>query len=63
MPDTLIVKTSDGQLFKVRDAGPDYPQAWIGSAVKMVRGAFVAKAKARDILVRKAGSRVVAAAI
>ena len=59
MPDQQIIQTNDGRLFRVRDAGPDTPQAWIGTQVKRVRDGFADKAKAREILVRKACTVVV----
>lgn len=56
----MIVETSSNQFFRVRVAdGIDH--AWIGIEVKRVKGSWEAKAKAREILVRKAATRVVEA--
>ena len=60
-----IIETSSNQFFRVWPAdGPGFSDrvidhAWLGVAVKRVKGAWVDKAKARTILVRKAGSRIV----
>ena len=53
-----IVETSSNQLFRVHDAGHDH--AWLGVEVKRAAGGYVPKAKAREVLVRKAGCRIVA---
>ena len=56
-----IIETSDNRLYSVRDAGdPALAHVWLGTAVKLVRGAYEPKAGARETLVRKAASRVVA---
>ena len=55
----MIVQTSDNRLYSVRDGGADMPQAWIGFAVKKTAAGYVAKANAREQLVRRADSRVV----
>jgi hypothetical protein len=58
---TQIVETSAGQFFQVREGdSADLNHVWHGLAVKKAKGGFVPKANAREILVRKAGSRVVA---
>jgi hypothetical protein len=54
----MIIETSANQFFRVTENAAT-PQAWIGVAVKLVRGEFVPKAKARPILVRKAATRIV----
>jgi hypothetical protein len=54
----MIIETSSGQRFKVQDNAAT-PHAWLGVEVKAVRGAYVPKAKARPILVRKAATRIV----
>lgn len=55
----MIIETSSNQLFRVRETGnADLEHVWIGVAVKRVKGEYVPKAKAREILVRKAGCRV-----
>lgn len=59
---TQIVETSAGQFFQVREGDTaDLNHVWHGLAVKKAKGGtFAAKANAREILVRKVGSRVVA---
>ena len=57
----MIIETSANQLFRVRECSPPADHVWIGSEVKRSKGAFVPKAKARDILVRKAATRLVCA--
>lgn len=55
-----IIQTSANQFFRVRDTGSaDLAHVWYGVAVKRVRGEWVAKAGAREILVRKAATTVV----
>ncbi len=62
MTSTFIIETSANELFQVRETGnADLAHCWVGVAVKRVKGAYVPKAKAREILVRKAASRVVEA--
>lgn len=53
-----IVETLANQLFQVRDL-PDVDHVWMGIEVKRVKGGFAPKAKAREILVRKLGCRVI----
>lgn len=57
---THIIETSANQLFQVRDAGPGLDHVFLGVEVKRVRGGFAPKAKAREICVRRACTRVVA---
>lgn len=57
----MIIETSSNQFFRVREAGNGIDHAWLGIEVKRVKGAWVPKAKAREMLVRKAATRVVAA--
>jgi hypothetical protein len=54
----MIVETSSNQFFRVKDAGNGISHAWLGIEVKRVKGAWVPKAKAREQLVRKLGSRI-----
>jgi len=54
----MIVETSSNQLFRVRDA-EDYDHAWIGVEVKKTAAGYVPKAKAREVLVRKAATKIV----
>lgn len=54
----LVVETSANEFFFVRDIdGIDH--AWLGFRVKRVKGAWKAKAGARQVLVRKAATRIV----
>lgn len=67
----MIIQTSAGQLFQVRETGLDH--AWIGTEVKRSfamncgdgpdygkrRAVYEPKAKAREILVRKAATTIV----
>lgn len=64
MPNTSnIIETLAGQFFRVRETGSDgLDHVWYGVEVKRVRGAFVDKKNAREILVRKIGTRQVAVA-
>ena len=55
----MIVETSANQLFRVRPAGAGLDHVWVGTQVKRSARGFVPKAKARDILVRKEGCRIV----
>jgi hypothetical protein len=57
----MLIETSDNRLYDVKDAGPDYPQAWIGTRVKRgkIRGTYVPAANARPELVRKAGCKII----
>lgn len=71
----MIVETSSNQLFKVWDAAdPNLSHVWVGLEVRKtkrtvgipgvpnlsrVETVFVPKAKARELLVRKTGCRVV----
>ncbi|MGV7034886.1 hypothetical protein [Methylobacterium symbioticum] len=58
---THVVETLANQFFQVRDAGrPELDHVFLGVEVKRSKGAFVPKAKAREIAVRKLGTRVVA---
>lgn len=55
----MIIRTAADQLFQVREAG--YDHAWIGVEVKRTAAGYQPKAKAREILVRKASTEVVEA--
>lgn len=58
---TKVVETLANQFFQVRDAGTaDLDHVFLGVEVKRVKGGFAPKAKAREIAVRKLGTRVVA---
>jgi len=57
---TMIIETSANQFFAVRNTNDDdLPHVWFGTEVKRVKGAYVPKARAREILVRKAATRFV----
>jgi hypothetical protein len=57
-----VIETLAGQFFRIRETGdPQAAHVWLGVEVKRVRGGFADKAKAREILVRKLGTRAVAA--
>lgn len=58
MPATII-ETSDNRRFRIRDAGPGLAHAWLGIEVKRTKAGYVPKASAREILVRKAGCRII----
>jgi hypothetical protein len=53
----LIVEDSNNQRWRI--TGDHTPAAWIGYQVKLVRGEWLAKARAKQVLVRKVGCRVV----
>jgi hypothetical protein len=56
----LIAETTCGRLFAVRDTGsPDLSHVQHGIEVKRTKGGFAPKSKTRQILVRKAGSRLI----
>lgn len=56
----MIVETLANQFFRIRETdNANLAHVWHGIEVKRVRGAYVPKAKAREILVRKLGTRVV----
>jgi len=54
----MTIETSSNQFFRVR-AAAGIEHAWIGIEVKRVKGAWIVKAKAREMLVRKAATRIV----
>jgi hypothetical protein len=56
----VIIETSDNRFYRVRATGnADLAHVWFGVAVKRSKGAWIEKAKNREILVRKAASRIV----
>lgn len=57
-----IIETTSNQFFSVTSAGPGLDHVWEGVEVKKVKGDWVPKAKARPTLVRKAATRLIAAA-
>lgn len=56
----MIIETSANLFYRVRDAGSDLAHCWMGIPVKRTKAGFVPKANAREMLVRKAGCKVVA---
>lgn len=57
----MIIETTGNQFFQVRETNdPDLAHVWYGIAVKRTKAGFVPKAKAREMLVRKDATRVVA---
>jgi hypothetical protein len=58
----MIIETSCNRFYQVQELNDaNLAHVWTGFQVKRVKGAWVAKAKARVELVRKAASRVVEA--
>ena len=59
----MIIETSANQFFRVTEHDdPALAHVYCGVAVKRVRGVWVKKANAREILVGKAGSKIIEAA-
>lgn len=58
----MIIETSANQFFRVTDHNaPELAHVYCGVAVKKVRGVWVDKANAREVLVRKATTKVIEA--
>jgi hypothetical protein len=58
----MIIETSSNQFFQVLETGDaSLAHVWSGVEVKRVKGAFVPKKNARQVLVRKEASRMVEA--
>jgi len=58
---TMIIEDSANRFFRVRETGnADLAHVWTGIEVKRTRDGFVPKAKAREILVRKTATIIVA---
>ena len=56
----MIIETSSNHLYRVRETGDaNLAHVWFGIPVKRTKAGFVPKAKARETLIRKEGSRVV----
>lgn len=57
----MIIETSSNQVYAVQEAADAaLAHCWIGVEVKHAKGGgWTPKAKARPVLVRKAGSRVI----
>lgn len=59
MPATII-ETSDNRIFSVRETGdPELAHVWFGYEVKRLKGEYVRRKRAPEILVRKAGCKIV----
>ena len=65
MPETAtahFVETTDNRIYFVRDAdSSDLAHVWLGLEVKRIRGGFAVKKNAREVMVRKAGARILQA--
>jgi hypothetical protein len=58
----MIIETSDNRFYRVTEnTDPALSHVWNGVEVKKARGGFVDKKNARETLVRKAASKVIAA--
>jgi hypothetical protein len=58
---TIIIEDSANRFFRVRETGnPALAHVYLGIEVKRTRDGFVPKANAREILVRKAATTIVA---
>ena len=58
----MIIETSCNRFYKVRETGDaDLAHVWLGVEQKRVRGSFVPKKNAVEVLVRKAATRIVEA--
>ena len=56
----MIIETSDNRLFLVTEnKAPELSHVWLGLAVKRIKGGFTLRAKAKPLLVRKAGSQII----
>ena len=54
----MIIETAAGQTFLVRETNDaNLAHVWHGVAVKRAKGGWAPKAKAREMLVRKEGTR------
>ena len=61
MPYTQIIEDTANRFWMVRDTrNADLAHVWFGVEVKRAKGAFVPKAKARETLVRREATRIVA---
>lgn len=60
MAQKFIIRDTAGRHFSVRDSGvADLAHVWIGVEMKMTTFGWAPKAKAREILVRKAGCTII----
>ncbi len=61
MPYTAIIEDTANRLWMVRDTNSaDLAHVWFGVEAKRAKGGFSPKAKAREILVRREATRLVA---
>lgn len=57
----MIAQTTDGRLFMVADYDDaNLAHVWRGVEVKRVKGGYTVKSGAKETMVRKAGSKIVA---
>lgn len=63
-PPLMIIETTDNRIYSVRETGnANLAHLWIGVEVKRSKAGFVPKARAREELVRKEGSRTIMALV
>ena len=56
----MIIETSCNRLFLVTEnTHPNLAHVWTGLAVKRVKGGFALRAKAKPLLIRKAGCQII----
>lgn len=56
----MIIETSDNRLFLVTEyKAPELSHVWAAVPVKRIKGGFTLRAKAKPLLVRKAGSQII----
>ena len=61
MPYTAIIEDTANRFWMVRDTrNTDLAHVWFGVEVKRAKGGFTPKAKARETLVRREATRLVA---
>ncbi len=57
----MIIEDSANRFWQVRETGnPNLDHVWTGIEVKKTAAGFVPKAKARETLVRKAATKIIA---
>lgn len=60
MTSTMIIEDSANRFFRVRETGnPNLNHVWTGIEVKRTAAGYTPKAKAREMLVRKAATRII----
>ena len=56
----MIIETLTNQFYQVRESSdPLLAHCWLGVELKRVKGGFTQKAKAREQLIRKIGTRTI----